>query len=156
MNSMKNIWNAYFDWPPVWLLICMFAAWWLSIIWNPVSYLSQATTTIGWLAIFAGIGLMGLSFVMFLQHKTSVVPKRTPNSIISSGPYKYSRNPIYLADVIVLIGYIMTLGSVISFVLVPLFISVIQKRFITGEEIGIRAEFGSEYDNYCAKTRRWI
>lgn len=99
---------------------------------------------------------MGVSFVMFLRHKTSVVPKRTPKSIITIGPYKYSRNPIYLADAIILFGYVLTLGSVISFVLLPLFTWVIRTRFINGEEASIHVEFGQEFEEYCKQTRRWI
>lgn len=153
---MNNIWNKYFDWPPVWLVIFMVLAWAQTEIWNPLSYQTGLTTWLGWAAIAFGIFLMGLSFVMFVRHKTSVVPKRTPDSIIMIGPYKYSRNPIYVADAIILTGYILTLGSVLSFILVPLFAWVIRARFINGEETRIRAEFGAAYDNYCEKTRRWI
>jgi protein-S-isoprenylcysteine O-methyltransferase Ste14 len=93
---------------------------------------------------------------MFLRHKTSVVPKRTPKSIIKTGPYQYSRNPIYLADAIVLFGFILTVGSVISFILIPLFLWVISARFINGEEAEIRAAFGQEFEDYCKQTRRWV
>jgi protein-S-isoprenylcysteine O-methyltransferase Ste14 len=151
-----SIWNKYFDWPPVWLLIFMAIAWVQVQVWNPLAYETDLTTWVGRGAIVFGIVLMGVSFVMFQKHRTTVVPKRTPNSIITSGPYKYSRNPIYVADAIVLIGYVLTLGSVISFVLVPAFAWVIRKRFINGEEVGIRAEFGQAYDAYCKQTRRWI
>ena len=151
-----SIWDKYFDWPPIWLLIFMAIAWVQAQVWNPLAYQSGFTTLIGRGAIVFGIVLMGVSFVMFLQHKTSVVPKRTPNSIITVGPYKYSRNPIYVADAIILIGYILTLGSVISFVLIPAFAWVIRTRFIDGEETGIRAEFGQTYEDYCQQTRRWI
>ena len=151
-----SIWNKYFDWPPVWLLIFIAIAWVQAQVWNPLSYQSGVTTFIGRAAIVFGLVLMGVSFVMFMRHKTSVVPKRTPKSIITAGPYKFSRNPIYVADAIVLIGYVLTLGSVISFVLVPLFAWVIRMRFINGEEAGIRAEFGQQYEDYCLQTRRWI
>lgn len=151
-----RIWNKYFDWPPVWLIIFMVLAWVQVQIWNPLAYEAALTTFIGRAAIVFGIVLMGVSAVMFQQHKTSVVPKRTPDAIITTGPYKYSRNPIYVADAIILAGYILTLGSVISFALIPAFAWVIVKRFINGEEAGIRAEFGQVYDDYCAQTRRWL
>lgn len=153
---MLTIWNKYFEWPPVWLLIFMGIAKLQTWVWNPFSYQSGSVSTVGWVIVWAGIALMGLSFVMFLQHKTSVVPKRIPNSVISTGPYRFSRNPIYLADAIVLIGYILTLGSVVSFILVPMFMKVIEMRFIEGEETHIRAEFGAPYAEYCKQTRRWI
>ncbi len=151
-----NIWNKYLDWPPVWLFIFMTVAWVQAQIWNPMAYETGFTTWIGRGAIVFGIALMGVSFVMFQKHRTSMVPKRTPKSIITSGPYKYSRNPIYVADAIVLIGYILTLGSVVSFLLAPAFVWLIRARFINGEEAGIRTEFRQAYEDYCLQTRRWI
>ena len=153
---MSYVWNKYFDWPPVWLVIFMVVAWVQTLVWNPLAYQSVLTNWIGLIAIAFGIALMVVSFVMFLRHKTSVVPKRTPKSIVMIGPYKYSRNPIYVADAIILIGYVLTLGSVLSFLLVPVFAWVIRVRFIDGEEARIRVEFGAAYDDYCEKTRRWI
>lgn len=149
-------WNKYLDWPPVWLLTFMALAWLQAQVWNPVSYQSGFSTMAGRAAIVLGIVLMGVSFMMFLRYKTSVVPKRTPKSIITIGTYKYSRNPIYLADTIILFGYILTLGSVIAFVLLPIFTWVIHTRFIKGEEASIRVEFGQKFEDYCKQTRRWI
>jgi len=151
-----SILNKYFDWPPVWLVGFMVIAWIQTKVWNPLAYGTAFTTLIGGVAIVLGIILMGVSIAKFKRHKTSVVPKRTPESIITSGPFKYSRNPIYVADAVILLGYVLTLGSVISIALVPAFAMVIRKRFINGEEAGIRAEFGQLYDDYCQKTRRWI
>lgn len=153
---MRDIWIKYFDWPPVWLLIFMAAAWIQTQLWNPLAYKTDLTTTLGRGAIAFGIILMVVSFVMFVRHKTSVVPKRTPKSIITIGPYKYSRNPIYVADAIILLGYALTLGSVLSFTLIPAFAWVIHTRFINGEEANIRIEFGESYEEYCRQTRRWI
>ncbi|OUS05068.1 hypothetical protein A9Q96_13295 [Rhodobacterales bacterium 52_120_T64] len=151
-----SIWNKYFDWPPVWLLIFIAIAWAQVQIWNPLMYNTGLTTGIGRTTIVFGIVLMGISFGMFRKHKTSIVPKRSPKSIITSGPYKYSRNPIYLADTIALFGCVLLFGSTLSFALVPTFAWVIRKRFINGEETEIRAEFGQAFDDYCQQTRRWI
>lgn len=151
-----SIWNKYFDWPPVWLVVFMVVAWVQTKVWNPLAYGTSFTMLIGGAAILFGIILMGVSVAMFKRHKTSVVPKRTPESIITSGPYKYSRNPIYVADAVILLGFVLTLGSVISIALVPAFAWVIRKRFINGEEAGIRTEFGQAFDDYCKQARRWI
>ena len=151
-----SILNKYLDWPPVWLLAFMAAAWGQAQVWNPMDYTSGTATLVGRGVIIFGIIMLGVSIRMFRRHKTSVVPKRTPDNIITSGPYKYSRNPIYVADAVVLLGYILTIGSVISFILIPAFGWVIRKRFIDGEEAGLRTEFGQEYEDYCQQTRRWL
>lgn len=151
-----KIWNKYFDLPPVWLTLFLLIGWLQARAWNPLTYQSETSTLIGGGLILGGFALMIVSFLYFVRHKTSVVPKRTPKSIITTGPYKYSRNPIYLADVIILFGAIVALGSMVSLILIPIFMWVIRTRFINGEEGHIRAEFGQPYSDYCAQTRRWI
>ena len=154
--KMQKIWRNYIDMPPVWLLFYMGLAWGQSVLWNPFSYASPVATMIGRTLILAGLVLMSLAAFLFWHHRTTVVPKRIPDSIITVGPYRYSRNPIYVADALVLTGFAISLGSVLALFLVPLFMWTIRKRFIEGEEARIRAEFGQAYEAYCARTRRWL
>lgn len=153
---MQKIWRNFIDMPPVWLLAYMGLAWLQSTIWNPFEYASPTATAVGRSVILIGLILMSVAAIMFWHHRTTVMPKRTPESIITAGPYRFSRNPIYVADAIVLAGYTISLGSILALFLVPVFMWTIQKRFIQGEEIHIRAEFGAAYVAYCAQTRRWL
>jgi len=153
---MKKLWTNAIDMPPVWLVFYMAIAWLQSGLWNPAALSATFITTAGWILVGAGILLMTAAIWMFLKHKTPVVPKRTPANILTRGPYALSRNPIYLADTLILTGFILTIGATLSLLLVPIFVWTITKRFIEGEESHILAEFGDEYATYCKKTRRWI
>lgn len=153
---MRKLWNDFIDMPPVWLVFFLVIVWLQTNIWNPLDYSSAIVTWIGRAWIVAGLFLMVWSFLMFQRHKTSVIPKRTPKTILKDGPYRFSRNPIYVADTMILLGFVLIEGSVLSLTLIPLFMRVIRKRFIDGEEAHILAGFGAEFEEYRRQTRRWL
>ncbi len=150
-----NLKNAL-DLPPVWLLLFMLVVWRVSLIWNPLGFDSRAAGWIGWVLIALGLGLMIWAFTQFLSHKTSVVPRNIPSTLIARGPYRFSRNPIYLADALVLLGFSLLMGSGIGIILVPVFMRVIEIRFIMSEEAGIWATYPDTADQFFAATRRWL
>ncbi len=75
--------------------------------------------------------------------------------MIERGVYAWSRNPIYLADALILAGLALR-WDVAALVLVPLFMAVIRRRFIDGEEAMLRDRFGPAFDAYAARVRRWL
>jgi protein-S-isoprenylcysteine O-methyltransferase Ste14 len=75
--------------------------------------------------------------------------------MIRGGIYRLTRNPIYLADALILTGAILRWDAA-SLVLVPVFMAVIQRRFILGEEAGLRTAFGADFERYAAQVRRWL
>ncbi len=153
---MKYLWKNVIDMPPTWLFIFMGLAWIQARTYNPAALVSGSWFWTGWLIIALGVALAAVSFLMFRRHGTSVVPRNTPKAMITTGPYRFSRNPIYLADALILLGFVLLQGSVVGLAFVPVFMALIQARFITGEEMGIRAEFGEVFDHYCLTTRRWL
>lgn len=152
MQEKRN----YLDLPPVWLLFFMGLVYLQSRIWNPLSYGSGFSTAFGWVLIAAGLALTLWAALHFRAHKTSIVPGNIPRSIITGGPYKFSRNPIYLADALMLLGVVLLFDSMLGAILVPAFVMVINKRFIEGEEAGLRAAFPDEADGFFGATRRWL
>jgi len=145
------------DYPPVWLATFLAIAWWqaknfrlglsLNGAWEPL---------VGGLLVGAGLLLMLLAVIEFRRHKTTFVPRSTPTSFIQSGIYKRSRNPIYLGDVLVLTGMILYWDAVLSLILIPIFIWIIEKRFIEGEEKILRRSFHAQFAAYERRVRRWF
>ena len=105
--------------------------------------------------ILCGAILFIAALLQFRRHRTTVMPRETPVAMIDSGIYRLSRNPIYLADAMFLTGAAL-LWDAASLLLVPLFVWIITRRFIIGEESGLRAVFGAAFDRYAAQTRRWL
>jgi protein-S-isoprenylcysteine O-methyltransferase Ste14 len=143
------------DWPPIWLLGCLAAAWGLS--WAvPLGLFGAAGAWAGWGLIVAGLALMGLAVLEMVRARTTVIPRRTASRLVTSGVFRLSRNPIYLGDALVLLGACLIFNSALGLIFVPAFIWIITKRFIEGEEAGLAREFGAEFDSWSAAVRRWV
>lgn len=145
----------HLDYPPVWL----FAA--LGLAWAQVALLPTGQGPVWLRHLGTAIALTGGALLLmavpeFLRARTTIVPHRTPDALITTGLFRISRNPIYLADVLILAGLCLRWGAWPSLVLVPLFVAVITRRFILPEENRLRAAFEHDYSAYLARVRRWI
>lgn len=145
------------DYPPVWLLAAIVIAW-LQAAYLPLglSLESAVTDLIAGLLIGAGIVLAALAIWEMRAQKTTVIPHREADRLVTSGIFKRSRNPIYLADVLILAGFVLRFDAVLSLVLVPLLLRLLEKRFVIPEEDRLRRKFRADFARYCQSTRRWI
>ena len=87
---------------------------------------------------------------------TAIHPLARSSFLVRSGPFRFSRNPIYLGMVLILTGAALALGSATPWLIIPVFIWVIARQVIAGEERKLTAEFGAEYLEYCTRVRRWL
>ena len=123
----------------------------------PFMYLGgPALQAIGAALSIAGIGLIFWSAMWFLRKKTTIEPHESPTTLIVEGPYRVSRNPIYLGMVAILAGVVLWYGALSGVILPGIFVSVLSLRFIQPEEDGLRAAFGAEAEAYLSTTRRWL
>ncbi|HEX9532461.1 MAG TPA: isoprenylcysteine carboxylmethyltransferase family protein [bacterium] len=105
----------------------------------------------------AGGLLMGLWAVgHFRRRDTTIIPFEQSSSLILEGPYRLSRNPIYLSMVLVLLGVWLLLGSLSPALVVLLFVWWISTRFIVKEEQYLETQFGRNYLEYKENVRRWV
>ncbi|MCX7288858.1 MAG: isoprenylcysteine carboxylmethyltransferase family protein [Rhodobacterales bacterium] len=142
------------DLPPVWLAAHVIVVW-------VVSLLSPAV--FGGPGAALGITLVGIGILLTLGAaaqmalaRTTVIPRREPTSLMTTGLFSWSRNPIYLSDVVILLGVILWLDAVLALPLLIGFPWLIQTRFILDEEARLTLAFGPEFDLWAARTRRWF
>ncbi|MDJ0824553.1 MAG: isoprenylcysteine carboxylmethyltransferase family protein [Rhodobacter sp.] len=143
------------DIPPVWLLICLVFAWWLSGIAPELGFGAWARWA-GPILVIGGIALMAAAIWQMNRAKTTLIPHQDPSALVTGGIFQYSRNPIYLGDALVLTGLILRWDAVLAVPLIPAFVWVIHARFIRHEERRLEEGFPSEFEAYRAATRRWI
>jgi protein-S-isoprenylcysteine O-methyltransferase Ste14 len=112
---------------------------------------------------YAGIVLMALAIalilwaaVLFRRAGTNIRPYLPSTALVTSGPYRFTRNPMYLGLAGTLLGAGVLMGSITPFVVIPAFMALIQERFILPEEEKMEAAFGREYLDYKEKVRRWL
>lgn len=144
------------DLPPVWLAAFMILGWALSEHAPDWRFQSQTTIALGAALIAAGVALAVWSAVFFWRARTSIIPGREADRLITQGPYRFSRNPIYLADLLVLVGLGFALGSIWPFALAPVFVWVLERRFIAPEEVMLRRRFPQAFADWSSSVRRWI
>ena len=147
----------WIDIPPVWLAgfvalaytVNKFDPWGLSLD-HPITQLVSG------ILIGGGIILMVLAVYEMRRQKTTFVPHRDADRLVQSGIFSRSRNPIYLGDILVLVGVILWLDVPVALLLVPGFLWVIERRFVIPEENRLRRKFHADFARYCQKTRRWL
>ncbi|MGC3936572.1 methyltransferase family protein [Roseobacter sp. EG26] len=147
----------WLDMPPLWL-VCFAVLAWCQARFLPfgLSLTHPVTSLVSGLLVGAGIVLAMLAAVEFRRHKTTIIPHETPGKLIQSGVFGKSRNPIYLADVLILTGLCLWWDAVLGLIFVPIFVWVLEKRFIIPEENRMRRVFRADFARYAQKTRRWV
>jgi len=142
--------------PPVWLLIALVLIAALHR-YLPVASLVPAPWHYAGIVVAAsGFALGAWSTVQFRRAHTTIVPFQESTSLIVRGPYRFTRNPIYLSMVLLLLGAAVFAGSLSPFAVVPAFLVIIQTLFISAEERMLAQKFGDSYRAYFAKVRRWL
>lgn len=110
----------------------------------------------GAVLIVFGIILNTWADILFKRENTTVKSYGEPTSLITSGPFRISRHPMYLGMSSILIGMAMLMGSLVSFVFPLTFIIIMERRFIPMEEGNLEKAFGTQYRDYKKRVRRWV
>jgi len=141
------------DYPPVWLAVFLVLAWALARLWAP---LGDRLAGPGWALMAAALTLILWAGMAFRRARTTIVPHRPPSALVATGPYRFSRNPIYLADLMILVGAALVLGAPQAMLLVEPFRRVLLRRFILPEEDLLDRDLGAPYRHYRSRVRRWL
>lgn len=147
-----------FPWPPVLFVATCVAGWLLGRAW-PLAWPGLDDTPAH--AIGIGFGVVGLVLILWAawtlhSAATTVMPHRRVDHLVTSGPFRLRRNPIYLGEVFLLFGAAELTKNVWFAVLVPVFALAVTWLAILPEERHLEARFGQAWRDYKARTRRWI
>jgi len=141
--------------PPLWLVIFLGLGWGIGqLLYWPL--FGTAGQWLGAALMVAGVVLMCVAAAQMMLHRTTFIPRRDPNDMVTTGAFALSRNPIYLGDAMVLTGAILWWDAPLALPLVPIFMALIERRFIQGEEARLRAHFGDKFEAWATRTRRWM
>jgi protein-S-isoprenylcysteine O-methyltransferase Ste14 len=90
------------------------------------------------------------------RHHTTILPYRPVSTLVTTGPYRWSRNPIYVSHVALAAGVGMVLGSLWTLLLTPALILALMRLSIMPEEQHLAKKFGPAFGAYVRRTRRWF
>lgn len=145
----------WLDMPPVWLALFCAAAWAHALL-PGLPRAGGWAVAPGWGLVVLGLALVLAAAVEFRRHRTTIIPREAPSALIATGIFRLTRNPVYLGDALVLAGVCLILRQPAALWLVPGFMALVTRRFILGEEAGLRAAFPQAAQAYMARVRRWL
>jgi protein-S-isoprenylcysteine O-methyltransferase Ste14 len=112
--------------------------------------------TLGPLLLGVGVGLMGAAMRRFRRAETPVETCKATSALVTEGPFRFSRNPIYLAGFALYLGAAVAAGGVWTLALFVPFFLVIRHAVVAREERYLRDRFGAAYETYRAAVPRWL
>ena len=146
-------------WPPIITLANIGAGFALQRIlplpWFP-GFFGEFLFMLGLLLAVAALALALQAVLTIRKHRTTVWPTRSADHLVTSGPFRLSRNPIYVGDVAVTFGLGLIFGNAWLLALAILTGVLITRLAILREERHLEASFGKAYRDYRKKVRRWI
>ena len=145
--------------PPLILLAGFLAGYGVDALF-PLPLVPQAESTAllvvqwGLLGLGAAFGLWG--FLTFVRARTGVLPNQSVTQFITHGPYRFSRNPMYMGLTLMYLGFSRWANSLWPLVMLPFALWALWKLVIQREEAYLARAFGEVYDEYRSRVRRWL
>ena len=102
------------------------------------------------------LALDGAAMLFFRRAGTSMVPMNPTTALVTSGPYRFTRNPMYLGMAFLYIALALALGVIWALPFLPVVIAAVDRLVIAREEPYLEARFGEEYRAYKRRVRRWL
>ena len=142
--------------PPVLVSMLVLAAFFLNKLF-PLPYaFPQVLVWLGYALVLIGLGLTISAASGLMRARTTLDPHGSVSSLVTSGPYRFSRNPIYLGFVCLLIGFLFIFRTYWGLILSPLLIVFMNLLVIQHEEAYLEKKFGDVYTSYKSRVRRWL
>ena len=142
--------------PPTYLLITILGMIGLRLLLPAAVFIPSRWGLLGLIPLVAGVGIELIANQAFRRAGTTVRPFEVSSTLVKDGIFRMSRNPMYLGFALILCGVGILLGSALPFLAVVLFLFLIERRFIRREEWVLADRFGNEWEEYAARTRRWM
>lgn len=142
--------------PPILFLLIFIPALILTFLW-PLGLGSHwLLRALGALALLGALSLVSAAILSFRRQGTSENPHRPSTALVREGPYRLTRNPMYLSMVLILIGLGLLLDSIWLLLAAPLDALLLTVLVIRYEEIYLENKFGKDYSEFKGSVRRWL
>jgi len=142
--------------PPTWMLIAMIAMLVLNFLFPVAWIIPPLWNLLGLIFIASGMTMNLIADKALHQSGTTVKPFQESSTLVTSGIFQISRNPMYLGMVSILTGIAILLASLSPFLVIFAFVVLITNSFIKIEEGMLAEKFGPMWEAYKARTRRWL
>ena len=160
MTAPTPLSNAGVRFPPPFLFVIgIFVGWMLDRYWFPLPlsrFGGSAVVPLGWILLALGIILAAWGVVTFRRAKTAINPHLSASQLVTHGPYRFTRNPMYTGLTFQYLGVAALLDSGWSIIVLPIVLFVLVRTVISREETYLKDAFGADYSAYTSRVRRWL
>lgn len=145
---------------PTWFFVLAFAlSWWLG---RTVPFdidgagASLVQRSVGVVLLIGGVAMTFWGLSTFARARTGIMPDRPARQLVVTGPYRYSRNPMFLGFVGIYLGLTILLNMAWPLLLLPLVVATLNVTVVRHEERYMESLFDTAYRDYCQQVRRWL
>lgn len=159
MTARAPLSNPGVHFPPPFIFFGGFLAGWLIDRWVrtlPFSTRSVPLEWIGFGVLIVGVLLSVWGFVTFRLARTAVIPHHAASQLVTNGPYRFTRNPMYVGLTIAYAGGAAVINSAWPLILLPVVLIVLVRSVVSREEQYLTDAFGDEFAAYRSRVRRWL
>src|SRR5262245_10186739 len=143
-------------WPPFAIGAPLVIGWLATVRLGDPIVLAEWRTPLGWALIAFFVLWNGWALWMFVRHETGLLPGQPTETLMRDGPFRFSRNPLYLGLVVLYVGLVLLAPSFWGLLLTPVAVLLLLWGAIIPEERYLRDRFGAAYDDYARRVRRWL
>ena len=147
---------AFRLWPPVAIGAPLLFGWLVTLFWGDPIDLGGWRVPLGWVLVLLFAGWNGWALLLFSRHETGLLPGQPTYVMIAEGPYRLSRNPLYVGLLALYLGLALLAPTFWGLVLFPAAVLLVLWGAIRPEERFLRERFGAPYDDYTRRVRRWL
>lgn len=140
--------------PPMCFLLCVGGAWGLHRL-LPLA-IAPPFVEFGIAVALLGLGLIVAALAVMLAARTDPRPHTPDKALVTHGPFRVTRNPIYLGLLVIAAGIALVSGSAWAWLAVAVLFGLLDRLVIAKEEAYLLARFGKDYADYTARVRRWM
>jgi protein-S-isoprenylcysteine O-methyltransferase Ste14 len=140
--------------PPILVALVMAGAWALDRVWT--FQIGPPLVGLGGSAIFLAIALIGWAVLVLVKAGNDPRPDKPDAALVEAGPFRWSRNPIYLGFLLAAAGLALIWGTFWGWIGVAVLHALLDRQVIAKEEAYLTARFGAAYEAYQSRVRRWM
>ena len=143
-------------WPPVAIGAPLLLGWVLSAETGDPVELGDWRVPAGWALVMLFAAWNGRALWLFARHETGLLPGQATTVMIEDGPYRLSRNPLYVGLLVLYVALALLVPTVWGLVLFPAAVLLVHWGAVRPEERFLHERFGTAYDDYARRVRRWL
>jgi len=147
---------AFRLWPPVAVGAPLLLGWLATLVWGDPVASGRWRLALGWTLVLFFVAWNGWSLTLFSRHGTGLLPGQATHHIIEQGPYRLSRNPLYVGLLALYLGLALLIPTFWALALFPVAVFLLLWGAIRPEERFLHERFGAPYDEYSDRVRRWL